>query len=128
MKEYLLDTHAFLWFINADPQLSINALDAISVSENICYLSIASLWEISIKLNLGKLQLKFPLADLKQQLDLNNIILLPIEFEDTTILSSLALHHRDPFDRMIIAQSVNSNLTIITRDSHFSDYPIKTLW
>jgi PIN domain nuclease of toxin-antitoxin system len=127
--EYLLDTHSFLWFINGDEQLSRKAQNAIADPDAIKYISIASFWEIAIKLNLGKLNLDMAYQDLRQQVITNGFEILPITFEHTIELSSLELHHRDPFDRIIIAQAITENLIIISKDGIFGKYnKLQLLW
>ena len=127
--EYLLDTHTFLWFINGDAQLSKNALEAIGNPDSIKYISIASFWEIAIKVNLGKLSLDMPFTDLRQQVTDNGFEILPITFSHTAELISLDLHHRDPFDRIIIAQALNERLILISKDGNFEKYSqLKLLW
>ena len=126
--QYLLDTHTLLWFLQDDPQLPERVSNEITNIDNKCYLSIASLWEIAIKINLGKLSIKFPFEKFASFLSDNDIELLPIAFDHLIQLSSLEQHHRDPFDRIIIAQGMVENLTILTKDEYFSDYLIKTAW
>ena len=127
--EYLLDTHTFLWFINGDAQLSKKAKDAVVNPDTIKYISIASFWEIAIKLNLGKLSLDIPYLDLRQQVSDNGFEILPITFSHTTELISLELHHRDPFDRIIIAQAISERLILISKDSNFDKYgQLQMLW
>ena len=126
---YLLDTHTFLWFINGDRQLSEKAKKAIDNPDAIKRISIASLWEIAIKLNIGKLKIDMTFENLWQQIDKNGFELLPIKFEHTLELCSLELHHRDPFDRMIIAQSLVEDLTLISKDSNVAKYEgLRILW
>ncbi len=127
--EYLLDTHSFLWFINGDEQLSGKAKNAIADPDAIKYISIASFWEIAIKVNLGKLSLDMAYQDLRQQVIANGFEILPITFEHTIELVSLDLHHRDPFDRIIIAQALSENLVVISKDGNFSKYnKLQLLW
>jgi len=127
--EYLLDTHSFLWFINGDEQLSGKAKSAIADLDAIKYISIASFWEIAIKVNLGKLSLDMAYQDLRQQVVANGFEILPITFEHTIELTSLDLHHRDPFDRIIIAQGLSENLVVISKDGNFSRYnKLQLLW
>lgn len=127
---YLLDTHSFLWFINGDNQLSGKAKKAILDADKVKYISIASLWEIAIKVNIGKLKIDMPFEDLMQKhIVANSFEILPITFEHTHELSKLDLHHRDPFDRIIIAQAISEMFTVITIDSIFQNYkPLKVLW
>lgn len=127
--EYLLDTHTFLWFINGDAQLSKNAREAIGNPDAIKYISIASFWEIAIKVNLGKLSLDMPYNDLRQQVTDNGFEILHITFSHTAELISLDLHHRDPFDRIIIAQALSERLILISKDGNFEKYSqLKLLW
>lgn len=127
--EYLLDTHSFLWFINGDAQISQKAKNAITDPEAMKYISIASLWEIAIKVNLKKLSLDMAYTDLRQQVIDNGFEILPITFEHTVALVNLGLHHRDPFDRIIIAQALEEQLTVIGKDENFYKYNgLKLLW
>jgi PIN domain nuclease of toxin-antitoxin system len=126
--EYLLDTHAFLWFVNGSIELSPKAKDIIQNLENTMYLSIASFWEIAIKLNIGKLAINTTFDELKQAADKNNFRNLPIKYEDTRLLTTLELFHKDPFDRILIAQAMQNNLTIITKDAFFKEYPLTIIW
>ena len=124
----LLDTHALIWFIEGDRLLSDKALSAINDEADFNFVSIASIWEIAIKLNVEKLKLQTSFLGIQKKMDENGFKLLPVNFEHTLILKDLPLHHRDPFDRMIIAQSITEDLTIISKDKNFSLYPIKLLW
>ena len=126
--KYLLDTHAFLWFINGSPELSVRAKNVIQNTDNKMYLSIASLWEIAIKMSIGKLTLDIQFDELKKETDKNDFKILPIQYEDIRILTTLKLFHKDPFDRILIAQAIQNNLIMITRDSNFVDYPLKIIW
>ena len=121
----LLDTHIFLWFVNDDPRLSDQLKDLIENGNNFSYLSVASLWEMSIKYNLGKLTLSPSYEEfVEKEVSESSIILLNIELEHLKINASLPFHHRDPFDRIIIAQSMAENIPIMTVDSVFSQYSI----
>jgi PIN domain nuclease of toxin-antitoxin system len=124
----LLDTHALIWFIEGDRLLSDKALSAINDKAYFNFVSIASIWEIAIKLNVEKLKLQTSFLGIQKKMDENGFKLLPVNFEHTLILKDLPLHHRDPFDRMIIAQSISEDLTIISREKNFSLNPIKLLW
>ena len=126
--DYLLDTHAFLWFIGGNSELSQQAKSVIQKSENTMYLSIASFWEIAIKLNIGKLAIDISFDELKKEADNNDFRLLPVQYEDTRILTPLELFHKDPFDRILIAQAIHNNLTMITKDSNFDAYSLKIIW
>ena len=123
---FLLDTHVFLWFINDDPRLSDQRKDMIENEHNLRYLSVASLWEMSIKYNLGKLKLEPSYDDfVEKEVQESSIILLNIELEHLRINASLPFQHRDPFDRILIAQSLAENLPIMTVDSIFNQYPVR---
>lgn len=126
--KYLLDTHTLLWFLEDDPQLPKKVRKEIADIDNRCYISIASLWEIAIKIKLGKLSIRFPFEKFAAYLSDNEIELLPISLEHLLQLLNLELHHRDPFDRLIIAQGLAENLTILTRDENFSRYTSNILW
>lgn len=125
--ESLLDTHAFLWYLLGNPNLGSKAKEAIDTKTGL-YFSIASLWEISIKINLGKLQLNRPFEDLRKELQYINVQLLPITFEDTQLYANLPIHHRDPFDRILVAQAMNHSLVLISRDAAFDAYSIERVW
>jgi PIN domain nuclease of toxin-antitoxin system len=125
---YLLDTHALIWFLNGDKDLSSKARKAIESADAINFVSIASLWEIAIKISLERLELKMPFQTLSQEILNNSFQILPIVFEDILILSNLKFHHRDPFDRILISQAINNNFTLISRDKHFDSYKVTLLW
>ena len=121
----LLDTHIFLWFVNDDPRLSDRFKDLIENESNVSYLSIASLWEMSIKYKLGKLTLAPSYEEfVEKEIITSSIILLNIELEHLKITATLPFHHRDPFDRLIIAQSIAENIPVITIDLVFNKYSI----
>ena len=126
---YLLDTHTFLWFLEGSNNLSVKARVSIENTENIKFISIASIWEVAIKLNLGKLKLDIKLEDLKEEILKNNFEILPLDFEHIIELSNLEEIHKDPFDRLIISQAISEKLTIISKDSNFSLYSrVKLFW
>lgn len=125
----LLDTHTFLWFIEGDPNLSDIARREIEFEDNQRFLSVASLWEISIKVSIGKLKLGMSFADLvTRQVYGNAIELLDIRAEHLEELAKMPFHHRDPFDRLIIAQSIVEKLLVISRDRAFASYPVLLRW
>lgn len=126
---YLLDTHTFLWFLEGNNNLSEKARISIENTENIKFISIASIWEVAIKLNLGKLKLDIKLEELKEEILKNNFEILPLDFEHIIELSNLEEIHKDPFDRLIISQAISEKLTIISKDSNFSLYSrVKLFW
>jgi PIN domain nuclease of toxin-antitoxin system len=127
--EYLLDTHSFLWFVYGDSQLSGKARDVIASRDEARYVSTVSFWEIAIKTAIGKLKLAMSFQELGQQLDFYGFKILPITFEHTFELSFLELHHRDPFDRILIAQALLDHLTIVSKDMNFSKYKdLQVVW
>lgn len=124
----LIDTHTFLWFINDGSNLSSSARNLVE-SEPYVFLSIASLWEISIKLSIGKLSLPKQFNQfITEQLSLNQITVLPIKVIHLEAVSSLPLHHRDPFDRLLIAQAIVEQISIVSADRMFDHYDVKRLW
>lgn len=125
----LLDTHAFLWLVDGDSRLSQRAKEIFLAEENALFLSAASLWEIAVKLSLGKLELAKDWADVvTSEMSSNRIQWLPVELVHCAELSKLPFHHRDPFDRMLISQAVCENMAVLSRDPVFSDYPIQIEW
>ncbi|MDJ0735416.1 MAG: type II toxin-antitoxin system VapC family toxin [Nostocaceae cyanobacterium] len=125
----LLDTHSFLWFIAGNPKLSSTARSLIEDINNQRLLSVASLWEIAIKQSLGKLTLAMPFDILiPQQLSLNSIDILHIEINHLTVVCTLPFHHRDPFDRLLIAQALVEEIPIVSADSAFDAYSVSRLW
>ncbi|MBW8049246.1 MAG: type II toxin-antitoxin system VapC family toxin [Cytophagales bacterium] len=124
----LLDTHAFIWFVEDDKKLSGKAKEEIENPDNIIILSIASLWEMSIKISIGRLKLKKPYKEVISYVNEKGIEILSINFEHTLEVSKLEFHHKDPFDRLIISQAKMENMTIVSKDKLFDDYDIKRLW
>lgn len=124
----LLDTHIFLWLNNQPDQLSLTVKALLNSGEHDIYLSMASVWEIQIKNQLGKLALAMPIAELvtKNQLE-NNIQLLAIALSHISYLEQLPAHHKDPFDRIIIAQASVEKMTVITVDHAFADYSVQVI-
>jgi len=127
MKGYLLDTHAFIWLSENDPNLPTKLREKIDSADKV-YLSIISLWEIAIKINIGKLSLRKNYQYIENELKLSDILLLPITFADTQRLCDLPLYHRDPFDRMLIVQAMERELILVSKDTKLSAYPIEILW
>ncbi len=127
--DLLFDTHSFIWWADEPTKLSRAALAALEEEDNRLFVSDVSIWEIQIKVQLGKIQLKLSLQDLieSQQRD-NGVEILPITTEHILALNNLPFHHKDPFDRLLIAQSIVEEFTIVTVDSAFSAYPAKLLW
>jgi len=129
MSRLLLDTHAFLWWVDDAPELSATARRAIGDVSNECCLSVASCWEMAIKASLGKLRLaKTVERFVSEQVTANGFTLLNIELRHTAKVEKLPFHHRDPFDRLLIAQAMMEKLSIVSADSIFSDYGVKVIW
>lgn len=125
----LLDTHTLLWFITDDLRLSQPANRLIEDQSNSKFVSIVSIWEIAIKVNIGKITLTAPFEQLfPHQLQINGFELLPVKIEHTAIITTLPFHHRDPFDRLLTAQSLAENMSIVSIDEVFDDYGITRLW
>ncbi|HEX8832305.1 MAG TPA: type II toxin-antitoxin system VapC family toxin [Longimicrobium sp.] len=125
----LLDTHAFLWFVTASPKLSAEAEGVIRASGNQLLLSVASVWETAIKQNLGRLPIPEPLDSfIPAHLRTNRITLLPIQLRHTFAVSRLPLHHRDPFDRLLVAQAISESIPVVSADGAFDAYPVQRLW
>jgi PIN domain nuclease of toxin-antitoxin system len=123
----LLDTHTFLWFVMGNPKISAELRSQIENNEN--YLSIVSVWEIAIKYGIGKLNLGLPFDEfIDRQIIPNGIQLLNIELQHLKIIASLPLHHRDPFDRLLIAQAQFENIPILSVDIAFDAYSIQRIW
>jgi PIN domain nuclease of toxin-antitoxin system len=128
MQNNILDTHTLLWYINGDEKISAVCKTLIEEKGIVNFVSIVSLWEISIKISLGKLELRSSFSNLLQLLDENGFVILPISFEDILLLTNLPFHHRDPFDRMLVVQSINNNLKILSKDEILDSYEVARNW
>ena len=125
----LLDTHAFLWWITDDQRLSLRAREIISEGENEVFVSAATGWEIAIKAQIGRLGLPTePQQFIVEQLKINAIKSLPIEMRHALHISTLPAHHRDPFDRMLVAQAQLENLPILSADPDIGKYEVTIIW
>jgi PIN domain nuclease of toxin-antitoxin system len=125
----LLDTHSFLWFIEDDSRLSTTARTLIEDGDNEVFLSVGSLWEMAIKVSLGKLRLSQPFATfIPDQLAANTISPLPIAVDHAAQVVTLPFHHRDPFDRLLIAQALIDHIPIVGVDTVFDLYGVKRIW
>lgn len=121
--DLLLDTHTFLWFIGNDPQLSSDARDLIEDGTNQVYLSVASCWEMAIKYKIGKLTLTEPFDILiPREVSSNGFRLLEIAYRHAEHTISLDMHHRDPFDRLLIAQAIVENMPFVSNEALFDQY------
>jgi PIN domain nuclease of toxin-antitoxin system len=130
--KYLIDTHIFIWFMDGNPSFSPVAKNIILDKSNEIFISIASLWEISIKSSIGKLPMSKKYDEISSVLYDNLIEILPITFAHTVENNQLPFYHRDPFDRIIAAQAIVENIDFISADAAFDDYfkstSIKRIW
>ena len=125
----LLDTHTFIWWVNDSKRLSSNSYEMIIEPKNDLLLSIISIWEIQIKSQLGKLTLSAPLPEIiERQQQINKLQLLSLELNHIYTLNQLANHHRDPFDRLLIAQSIAEQLVLVSKDAIFDRYNVQRIW
>lgn len=125
----LLDTHAFIWWDSAPNKLSSQVLALCQDRQNVLWFSVASIWEMQIKLQLGKLQLTLPLKEIiGSQQRTNGIELLPITFEHVLALESLPAHHKDPFDRLLVAQAIVEDAVLVSADPNIARYAVRVVW
>jgi len=127
--KYLLDTHTLLWITTDNPKLSTKVKDIYLNAENEVSFSMASIWELAIKSSIGKISFK---KDLDEFIEVhvrgNNIEILKIELPHVLRIENLPFHHRDPFDRLIIAQAIENNLKILGSDNVFDKYKVNRIW
>jgi PIN domain nuclease of toxin-antitoxin system len=125
----LLDTHAFLWWVEGEPALGRRARAAVADPDNEVFLSIASCWELAIKLSLGKLRLNEDIERfIPEQLTRNGFALLGVEFRHVARVADLPFHHRDPFDRLLVAQALQDDLAIVSVDRVLRKYGVTVVW
>lgn len=125
----LLDTHSFLWFISGDKRISAEARDLIADLGNQALLSVGSLWEIAIKVSLGKLILLKPFDQLiPEQIALNDIEIPQVSLDDLGVVAELPYHHRDPFDRRIVSQAMTRSIPLLSNDATLDQYPLQRVW
>jgi PIN domain nuclease of toxin-antitoxin system len=125
----LLDTHTFIWWSSEPEKLSLDVLAHLDDEDNELILSVVSVWEIQIKSQLGKLKLNVALGELvESQRQANGVQVLPVELEHVLALDALPALHKDPFDRLLIAQGQIEDAHIVSRDKIFTGYPVKVLW
>ena len=125
----LLDTHALLWYLLDDPKLSKLAKTSISDTSNTILVSPASYWEIAIKISIGKYHLHESLdMFMERELSDNGFSILPIAVSHAAKVTSLPFHHRDPFDRLVIAQALHEDIPIVGADVIFDDYGVTRIW
>jgi PIN domain nuclease of toxin-antitoxin system len=125
----LVDTHTFLWWIDDGSRLSARARAAIANRDNVCYLSLASVWEMAIKVSLGRLELPSSVDRfVSEQLAANQFEALPIDLRHAGEVARLPFHHRDPFDRILAAQALTDGLSVVSADPVFRKYGVKRVW
>lgn len=125
----LLDTHVFIWWDSEPAKLSPQALILCQDPRHVLLLSIASLWEMQIKSQLGKLRLKLPLREIvESQQRINGIEILPVTPDHVWELENLPDHHKDPFDRLLVAQSRVEGAALISADLNIPKYPVRVIW
>lgn len=127
MSSILLDTHAFIWLSEDDLKLPTSVREMVETTDDV-FVSVASFWEISIKLTIGKISLQIDFDDVEVSFGSTRFKLLPISIKDTIQLRQLPLHHKDPFDRILVAQAINHSLILISRDVAFDAYSIQRVW
>jgi PIN domain nuclease of toxin-antitoxin system len=128
VSRVLLDTHALLWFLFDDARLSKDACRLIEDTAIEKLLSVATLWEITIKVQLAKLTLGISLEQFFEEIVARPLVIAPIEMEQLLIYERLPLHHRDPFDRLIISQATQLRVPVISKDPAFRDYEVDLTW
>ena len=124
----LLDTHVVIWFITDDKKLPRQLDEQIKNENNKCFVSVASLWELGVKYSLNRLDIKSSLREIFQIIENSGFDILPVIPEHIITNSTLYFHHRDPFDRIIIAQGIEEGIAILTKDIKFSLYEVNTVW
>ncbi len=124
----LLDTHAFIWWDSDPSQLSSTALAALRDPSNEVWLSVCSVWEMAIKVDLGKLTLRLPLPDIVAQQRTNGLRVMPISLEHSVAILGLPPIHKDPFDRLLIAQATVESAKLVTNDQLVGKYSVSVLW
>lgn len=125
----LLDTHTFIWLDSNPSRLSEKVRSLLQDPNNTLLLSVVSIWEMQIKTQIGKLQLSIPLAELvESQRQANMIEILPVSLSHVLAIEQLPLHHKDPFDRLLIAQANVEDATLISQDATLAKYPVQLIW
>lgn len=126
--DFLVDTHAIIWFITDDEKLPQNVKETIQRKENNCYASIVSFWEIGIKYSLGRLILNSDIDAIFQIIEDSGFEILPVSPKHIVTNTNLPFHHQDPFDRLLIAQALTENLILLSKDHQFSNYDVSLFW
>lgn len=125
----LLDTHAFIWWDSEPAKLSPRVLALCQDRQSVLLLSVVSIWEMQIKLQLGKLRLALPLKEIvESQQQTNNVEILPITLEHVLALEDLPVHHKDPFDRLLVAQALVEEAVLVSADPNITRYAVRVVW
>ncbi|MFN4218659.1 MAG: type II toxin-antitoxin system VapC family toxin [Candidatus Bipolaricaulia bacterium] len=125
----LLDTHTFIWWDSEPAKLSPQALALCQDRQNVLLLSVVSVWEMQVKLQLGKLRLTLPLREIiETQRQTNNVEILPITLAHVLALENLPTHHKDPFDRLLVAQAIVEEAVLVSADPHIAKYAVQVVW
>ncbi len=125
----LLDSHAFIWSYDEQHKLSQKSRRELSNPANNLFLSVVSIWEIQIKIQNNKLKFQDTFADvIAEQQQINGLQILPMQLSHALYLENLPLHHKDPFDRLLISQAVVENMTLVSADTNFAKYQVNLLW
>ncbi|GIV71213.1 type II toxin-antitoxin system VapC family toxin [Caldilinea sp.] len=125
----LLDTHTFIWWDSEPAKLSPRALALCQDRQNILLLSVVSLWEMQIKLQLGKLRLALPLQEIvESQRQINSIEILPVTLAHVLALDKLPVHHKDPFDRLLVVQAMVEEAVLVSGDPNITKYAVQVVW
>lgn len=126
---FLLDTHVFIWFYDTQHKLSQKVSQELSNPANNLFLSVASVWEIQIKIQIKKLTFQDPFADIiAEQQQINGLQILPVQLSHALYLENLPSHHKDPFDRLLISQAIVENMILVSADANFAKYQMNLLW
>ena len=126
--KFLIDTHVLVWYLDGNKKLRDKTRDLINDDDNVIIVSIASLWELAIKINLKKINTEINLPDVQAYILEREFTMLNIYFKHLNALTALPTHHGDPFDRLLIAQALTEDLTIISADEEFRAYPVSVVW
>ncbi len=126
--QFLIDTHILLWYLDGNSRLPDEIKAKINDERNTVIVSIASLWELAIKINLNKIETKRSLSEIQEYVIERDFTLLNISFNHLNVLVALPQYHGDPFDRLLIAQALSENISIISADQYFRSYPVSVIW
>jgi PIN domain nuclease of toxin-antitoxin system len=126
--QFLIDTHVLIWYLNGDPSLPEKYIELMYNPPNKLMISLVSIWELTIKMSLNKIQFEKPPKEIEKYISSKDYEVLNLKFDHFNTLNTLPHHHNDPFDRLLISQAITENLTIISADRHFAAYPANVIW